>query len=139
MIWFLLLLLAQPPTVPGRGYHLVALEKMATTTRTHAVSCGLVVYRRKMADGDWHVTLSRGEDLLVLEIIPAMPLEPPTKGQTIEAWGITRIDRGHKTKRYPAGWPELHPLEGFRVAADCQPFSQRLAVQTARERRRAKA
>jgi len=131
----LLLLLAQPPAVPGRGYHLVALENMAATTWTHATTCGTVVYRRRMADFDWHITLAKGDDKLVLEIIPGIPLEPPAKGETIEAWGITRIDKGHKSKRYPAGWPELHPLEGFRVVETCQAFSRRLAVQTARDRR----
>jgi len=118
VIW-LLLLLVQPATVPGRMYHVVALEQMVTTTRTHVVSCGLVVYRRRMKDLDWHVTLAKGDDLLVLEIIPAMPMEPPKKGQTIKAWGIARIDKGHKTKRYPEGWPELHPLEGWQQVETC--------------------
>jgi len=121
-LFLVLWLLAQPPTVPGRGYHKVPLERMSETTWTHAVTCGLVVYRRQMKDNDWHVTIARGDDLLVLEIIPAMPLEPPKKGQTIEAWGITRIDKGHKTKRYPGGWPELHPLEGWRETFDCLAF-----------------
>jgi hypothetical protein len=108
----------------GRVYHDVALEKMATTSHTHVKTCGLVTYARTLADGDRHVTLSRGKDFVVLEIIPALPMASPRKNQTIEAWGIARIDRRHTTPRYAAGWPEIHPLEGWKPVVDCLRFTR---------------
>lgn len=111
--------LAIQPDVPGRRYWPVSIEQMATTKRTHVQTCGVVTYARRLADGDVHVTLSSGEDFVVLEIIPGLPLPTPKKGQRIRAWGIHRIDRWHKTDRYPEGWPELHPLEWFTVVQRC--------------------
>jgi hypothetical protein len=102
LLWLLL------ADAPGRRYHTVPLEQLATTRWTHACTSGPVVYVRKMKDGDWHVTLDNGKAKVVLEIIPAIPLAPPKKGQRIEACGITRIDRHHS-------WPELHPVERMRV------------------------
>ena len=119
----LVLVLLQPPTVKGRPYHRVALPDVATTKWTHVITCGLVTYSRTMADGDRHITLretAAGEDFVVLETIPALPLQAPRKeDKYIEAWGIARIDRGHRTPQYPAGWPELHPLEGWRPVGRC--------------------
>lgn len=115
MITVLLLLLAQ-----GRVYHDVPLEKVAVTRWTHVTTCGLVTYARTLADGDRHVTLTRGKDFVVLEIIPLIPLASPKKNQVIEAWGIVRIDRGHRTARYPEGWPELHPVENWRAVVACR-------------------
>ena len=112
MIW-LLLVLAQPATVPGRLYHVVALEKLATSRWTHVEVCGPVVYRRKMEDGDYHITLDNGLARMVVEIIPAIPLDPPKKGQRIRVRGISRWDRDH-------GWPEVHPAEYLEVVESCQ-------------------
>lgn len=98
-----------------RTYHRVPLERVAETTWTHVRTCGAVVYRRRMADdGDWHVTIEQRGVKLVLEIIPALPLPVPRKGQIIEAWGITRYDTRH-------GWHELHPLEGWQAVPRCPP------------------
>lgn len=111
MITLLLLLLADPP---GRRYHTVPLEQIASTRHTHVCTTGPVVYRRKMKDGDWHVTLDNGKAKVVLEIIPAIPLDPPRKGQVVEACGITRIDKHHR-------WAEIHPVERMRVASVTEP------------------
>lgn len=89
-----------------RPYHKVDLEKMSSTRWTHVETSGLVVYVRKMQDGDYHVTLAEGDVKVVLEIIPALPLPPPRKGMRIRAWGISRIDRHHS-------WAEIHPVEGW--------------------------
>lgn len=91
----------------GRTYHQVPLAKMATTPWTHVETCGRVVYRRRMEDGDWHITLAEGDVKVVAEIIPAIPLDPPTKGQRVCVWGIARFDKDHS-------WPEVHPVEGIR-------------------------
>jgi hypothetical protein len=112
----LLLLLAvvlQNPEAAGRTYWPVPIERMAETKRTHARTCGLVVYSRRMADGDQHVTIARGDVKVVLEVIPGLALpQLPKKNQTIVAWGIVRYDQIHK-------WIELHPLEGFAVVSQC--------------------
>lgn len=107
MIFAVALLLAQ---TYQDGYHEVPLAKLATTRWTHACVVGPVVYVRKQRDGDIHVTLSDGTAKVVLEIIPAIPLPRPKKGQTIRACGITRIDPHH-------GWPELHPLLSYTVTS----------------------
>jgi hypothetical protein len=111
VIW-LLLLLAQPATMPGRGYHKVSLEQMATTQWTHVETCGPVVYRRRMQDGDIHVTLDNGKAKVVIEIIPLIPLDPPKKGTIIRVRGISRWDRDH-------GWPEIHPAEAIWMVETC--------------------
>lgn len=85
------------------GFHTIRLDQVATTTWTHICTTGPVVYVRKQADGDAHITLDDGKSLVVLEIIPAIPLPVPRKGQTITVCGITRYDKRHK-------WPEVHPV-----------------------------
>lgn len=99
--------------VPGRPYHPVPLEQVATTRHTHVETCGQVVYRRKMADGDWHLTLARGRVKVVVEVIPAIPLTIPRKGATVTVKGITRIDRHH-------AWAEIHPAEAIQVVPSCR-------------------
>lgn len=99
--------------LPGRPYHRVTLAQMATTRWTHVETCGPVVYRRQMADGDWHLTLSDGVARVVVEIIPALPLPAPKRGDTIRVRGISRRDSGH------ADWPEVHPAEEITVVARC--------------------
>lgn len=72
----------------------------------HAKACavGRVVYRRRMADGDWHVTIiDERERKLVLEIVPELPLDVPRTGMRIVACGIGRYDTKH-------GWGEIHPV-----------------------------
>lgn len=103
-----------------RAYHEVPLEQMAASKWTHVRTCGLVTYSRTQADGDRHVIVKRGTDFVVLEIIPPLPLPFPQMRQTIEAWGIARIDRRHTTARYPRGWPEVHPVEGWVAVAACR-------------------
>lgn len=84
-------------------WHSVPLANMTTTTWTHVCTTGPVVYVRKMADGDYHVTLRYRDVVVVAEIIPQLPLEPPKKGQRIEVCGIARYDKRHN-------WPEIHPV-----------------------------
>lgn len=86
---------------------------MGSTKWTHVETCGPVVYVRKQRDGDWHVTLAKGEKKVVLEIIPLIPLAVPKKGQVIIARGIRREDDTH-------GWPEIHPLESWQAVERCQ-------------------
>jgi hypothetical protein len=107
-----LLLLLPWQGVPGRPYHKVALERLVTSQWTHVEVCGPVVYRRKMKDGDWHITLDNGKGKVVVEIIPAIPLDPPRKGAIVRVWGISRMDRDH-------GWPEVHPAERIAVVERC--------------------
>lgn len=95
---------------PGRPYHPVTIAALATTSWTHVEVRGLVTYVRKQADGDWHLTLDDGEGhTAVAEIIPAIPLVPPRKGQRVVVRGIARMDTKHK-------WPEVHPVEDWTVA-----------------------
>lgn len=109
----------------GRPYHDVPLEQVIDTTWTHVRTCGVVTYTRRLADGDLHVTLSQGAAFVVLEIIPALPMPAPRKGQRIEAWGIVRIDRRHRPPQYRDGWPELHPLEGWTPVDRCRQRGRR--------------
>lgn len=120
MIALLIALLLQ-----DEGLHRVPLSAVATTQWTHICTVGPVVYVRKQADGDLHITLDDGTALVVLEIIEAIPLPAPKKGQRIEACGITRIDRGHRTPRYPGGWPELHPLLSWSPVTPSSPRRSR--------------
>ena len=103
MIATLLALIVAAPT-----FHRVPLAEIATTRWTHVCTVAPVVYVRQQRDGDWHVTLDDGRAKVVAEIIPAIPIDPPKKGQRIEVCGITRIDRHHN-------WPELHPVLRLRV------------------------
>ena len=96
----------------SRPYHKVALDRLATAQWTHVEVCGPVVYRRKMKDGDWHLTLDNGRAKVVVEIIPAIPLPVPKKGALARVWGISRFDKDH-------GWPEVHPAERIEVVAVC--------------------
>lgn len=106
-----LLLLA---ALEDRRYHVVALEKVRHSKRTHVETCGPVVYSRKMGDGDWHITLDNGRDKVVVEIIPLIPLDPPRKGQVARVRGIRRYDDSHK-------WPEIHPAEHIEIVPSCTP------------------
>ena len=115
-ITWLLLVMTTPASAQSDAYRRVELARVATTTYTHVGTTGPVVYVRRQVDGDVHVTLDDGASKVVLEIIPAIPLPVPKKGQRIDACGITRIDRGHRTQQYPAGWPELHPLLSWQLA-----------------------
>jgi hypothetical protein len=111
---FLMLLSTLQPAVPkppqqARVYHRVTLERLAAGTRhTHVCVTGPVVYVRKQRDGDWHVTLDNGKTKVVLEIIPAIPVALPRKGDVVDACGISRRDTHH-------GWPEVHPVEWLAV------------------------
>lgn len=84
-------------------FHRIALADLATTRHTHVCVTAPVTYVRKQADGDYHVTLDDGRAKVVAEIIPAIPLPAPRKGDRVEVCGISRIDRHH-------GWAELHPV-----------------------------
>jgi len=111
--WLLASQSDRPVNPSTRKYHVVSMDKLATTRWTHVCVTGPVVYRRKQQDGDWHVTLDDGKAKIVLEIIPLIPLPVPSKGQVVEACGISRVDPGHKTDG--EGWPEVHPVEKIRV------------------------
>lgn len=106
-----------PPIVAmtgsGRTYHVVPLERVAASQWTHIETCAPVVYVRHQADGDWHVTIARGAVKVVVEIIPALPLPVPKKGQTIRVRGISRQDKDHL-------WAEIHPLESWEPVAACK-------------------
>lgn len=96
----------------GRTYHRVTIAELATTRWTHVETTGRVVYVRKQQDGDWHVTIVDSQERkAVLEIIPAIPLEVPRKGQVIRARGIARVDKHH-------AWGEIHPLEWWQASRE---------------------
>jgi hypothetical protein len=99
--------------VPGRSYPNVPIEKLATWTRPRACVTATLVYKRKQADGDWHLTIAKFgagvEHKVVVEVIPLLPMPIPKVGQVIKACGIVRIDKGH------GGWPEIHPAEHIEV------------------------
>lgn len=118
MIALLLLLVTA-----DRIYHKVPLAKVAASQRTHIETCGYVAYVRYMkpkspecpscrGDGDWHVTLILGSAKIGLEIIPAIPLTIPKKGQWIRARGIKRFDEWHNLH-------EIHPVEGWEPVERC--------------------
>jgi hypothetical protein len=101
------LCIAQP--AQGRVYHRVTIARLASPAPTHVVVDGLVTYRRRMKDGDWHVTIQdTGGRLAVVEIIPAIPIDVPRKGARVRVWGISRVDFQHK-------WGEVHPAERIEV------------------------
>lgn len=102
MIGLLLMLAAQD------GYHRIALAALEATTHTHACVTAPVTYVRHQADGDWHITLDDGTTRAVAEIIAAIPLPRPRKGDVVEVCGITRYDKKHK-------WPELHPVTRITI------------------------
>ncbi len=102
---------AVDPAVAGRTYHVVPLTKVAASRWTHIETCGKVVYVRKQQDGDWHITIAKGQTKIVVEIIPLIPLVVPKKGQTIQVRGISRYDKGH-------GWAEIHPAEHIQIGCD---------------------
>jgi hypothetical protein len=97
----------------GRVYHRVRLASLATTRYTHVEVCGPVVYVRKQQDGDLHITLSDGTVKVVVEIIPAIPLPRPVRGQIVRVRGISRIDKDH------GAWAEVHPAEAIDRVAVC--------------------
>lgn len=109
-LWTVVLLLTyaagtftQPalPSVPA-PYRLLTFDTVLRHTKACVI--GTVVYRRKMKDGDWHITLLDDKQRkLVTEIIPELPLIPPRKGMEILACGISRPDDRHD-------WNELHPV-----------------------------
>lgn len=108
------LVLAASSTVSAQ-FRIVALAEVATTTHTHVCTRGPVVFVRRQSDGDVHLTLDDGRGRVVAEIIPQIPLPVPVKGQRIDVCGITRIDRAHRTARFPEGWPEIHPVTSWRA------------------------
>lgn len=93
---------------PGRNYHRVTVAQLVSSPWTHVQVEGLVTYVRKQFDGDVHVTIENAGAIAVVEIIPAIPLPAPRKGQRIRVFGISRADRDH-------GWPEVHPAERIEV------------------------
>jgi hypothetical protein len=101
---------APPPYV--RTYHPVALAAVAASRWTHVETCGPIVYLRRQADGDWHLTLDDGTAKVVAEIMPTLPLAIPRKGWTIVVRGITRRDTDHM-------WAEVHPVEAWRRVPSC--------------------
>jgi hypothetical protein len=104
----LLLALALSNTPPAKPYWMVTFDKVLSHTKVCAV--GTVVYRRRMKDGDWHITLVNNKgDKLVTEIIPELPIVPPKKGQKILACGVSRRDYKH-------GWNEIHPVVRWQEA-----------------------
>lgn len=105
MTWLLLAMLQQAPNPDA--YHVVTLRALATTRWTHVCVEAPVTYVRRQADGDAHVTLDDGRTKVVAEIISAVPLPAPRKGQRIVACGISRFDRHH-------GWAEVHPVLSWR-------------------------
>jgi hypothetical protein len=97
------------------GYHTIPLSALATTRWTHVCVTGLVTYVRVQRDGDVHVTMDDGITRVVLELITAVPLPHPRKGQRITACGVSRWDRYH-------GWAEVHPvLRWTPVSSSCSP------------------
>jgi len=107
-MWLALLLFV----TEGRLYHPVPLRSVATTRYTHVETCGLVAFVRKQQDGDLHVTLIDGTVKVVVELIPAIRLPAPKKGQRMVVRGITRTDREH-------GYAEIHPAESWEAVASC--------------------
>lgn len=105
-----LLLVALCWLLPARAYHVAPLDKVEKWTYVEA--CGLVAYVRHQEDGDWHITLTDGTAKLVVEIIPAIPLAVPRKGQTIRVRGISRRDVHHN-------WLEIHPAETILRVRRC--------------------
>ena len=84
-------------------FHRVTVAQLSTTYHTHVTVCGTVTRVTAEADGDVHVRLSDRGRFAILEIIPALPLQSPPRGQRICASGISRIDPAHR-------WAEVHPV-----------------------------
>lgn len=84
-------------------FHPVPVKKLPTTRWTHVHVCGVVTLVKKEEDGDVHIRLTDRTRFVVAEIVPAIPLPAPTRGQTICVDGISRDDKAH-------GWAEVHPV-----------------------------
>ena len=96
----------------SRPYHHETVDSLARSRRTHVQVAGTVTLVRLEADGDIHIRVSDAHGhFIVAEIIPAMPLPPPRKGQAVVVFGIRRADNeaGH-------GWAEVHPVERIELA-----------------------
>lgn len=84
-------------------FHPVTVKQLPTTRWTHVHVCGVVTLVKKEEDGDVHLRLTDGPRFVVAEIIPALPLPTPRRGQRICVDGISRDDKAH-------GWSEVHPV-----------------------------
>jgi hypothetical protein len=96
----------------ARPYHRETVASLRASTHTHVQVAGTVTLVKREADGDWHIRVSDDAGrFIVAEIIPALPMTPPTKGQRVVVFGIRREDneRGH-------GWMEVHPVERWTPA-----------------------
>lgn len=97
----------------SRFYHPVRpLANLAVTRWTHVEVCAPVSYVRRQRDGDAHITLDDGTARIVAEIVPAIPLAVPHKGQLVRVRGVSRFDRYH-------GWWEVHPVEAIERVTSC--------------------
>lgn len=90
-------------------FHPVTVSQLPTTKHTHVRVCGTVTLVKTEDDGDVHLRLTDGARFVVAEIIPAIRLASPTRGQRICVDGISRADKAH-------GWYEVHPVLGWRPA-----------------------
>lgn len=106
----LLIILSLSALGAGRTYHRVPLADLPSSQWTHVSTVGTVVYVRHQDDGDWHITLMDPPAAVkvVCEIIPAIPVPVPRKGQRIRVWGIARTDKDHH-------FAEVHPVEGWEL------------------------
>ena len=103
--------LAQPGTVQRKGVdgmQQITVKQMATTTHTHVCLDGTITYRKREADGDWHLKVEDGGAWIVVEVIPQIPLVAPKVKSRVHVCGITRFDKAHK-------WYEIHPVLILRV------------------------
>lgn len=109
-LWLLLL-------ATTRVYHVTPIAGLARSVHTHVEVSGRVTYVRHEADGDWHVRVSEGPASIIAEIIPAIPLPVPRRGQCVQLRGIRRIDRerGHRQQA------EVHPVEWIAVVPCGEP------------------
>lgn len=111
MTWWLFLL----AIVVSRPYHHETVDSMVRSRHTHVQVAGTVTLVRREADGDIHFRISDDKGrFVVCEIIPAISMAAPLKGQAVVVFGIRRVDTEH-------GWPEIHPVEKWIEAT---PFAR---------------
>src|SRR5258708_576554 len=91
------------------GYPLVNIGRLNWSfyDGPRAAVIGTVQGVQKSSDGDWHINVTDGRNMLVAEIIPEYPVPVPKVGEKIRIWGVTRFDIAHR-------WWELHPVIGWQ-------------------------
>ena len=98
-----------------REFHPVSISEMERTTRPHVVAEGYVSeVRTNDEDGDLSFKLvddlGHAGPFIVCEIIDPIRIEPPSVGNRVRVYGVSRYDNQQNHN-----WYEVHPVLGIEV------------------------